>query len=429
MESFFTRFKNVLVLVAILLAQTIGLAIQVRRPVESGAPDNTKVTLIRYWAVSIVTPFERFFHGIGSSVRGGWANYIDLRHTRQQNHDLQEQIARLRLEQAAFAEDAMQGHRLQALLDFQQHYVSTTVAAQVIGTGGSDLSRVVYIDKGAKDGLKPDQAVITPDGIVGKIRDVFPNNTAQVLLINDQTSGAGVLLATTRIRAILRGSTTGRILINNLTPDSRIKPGEQVLSSGGDQVYPRGLPVGTIESIAPDPEHQPYTLIQLRPAANLNQLEEVLVITGTQPTLPVEAQKDLAKGAATAEAQAATAKAAADEQAAEAAARSAAQIVADRLPSLHDPDHPETNAAPPTPGVPAATAPGLIPHPLPTIHVDRYTSGATPPAADLKPGGGENNPTSTAPTPSTTTPQSPAEKTRRPAASPPTTEPQHPPNL
>src|ERR1700761_4233102 len=250
MESFFTRFKNVLILVAVLFAQTIGLAIQVRRPVESGTPDGGKVTLIRYWAVSIVSPFERFFHGIGSTVRGAWGNYIDLRHTRQQNHDLQQEVARLRLEQAALAEEAMQGHRLQSLLSFQQHYVATTVAAQVIGTSGSDLSRVIYIDKGAKDGLKTDQAVITPDGIVGKVRDVFPG-TSQILLINDQTSGAGVLLSTTRVRAILRGNTGGRIVINNLTPDARIKPGEQVLTSGGDQIYPRGLSVGTIESISP----------------------------------------------------------------------------------------------------------------------------------------------------------------------------------
>jgi rod shape-determining protein MreC len=400
MESFFTRFKNVLVLVAILLAQTIGLAVQVRRPVEPGAPDGSSVTLLRYWAVASVTPFERFFHGFGYNIRHGWSNYIDLRHTRQQNHDLQEQIARLRLEQAALSEDAIQGHRLQALLDFQQHYVAATVAAQVIGTSGSDLSRVLYIDKGSKDGLKPDQAVITPDGIIGKLRDVFPH-TSQVLLINDQTSGAGVLLATTRLRAILRGSTTGQILINNLTPDSRIKSGEQVLTSGGDQVYPRGLPVGTIESIKPDPDHQPYTLIQLHPAANLNQLEEVLVITGTQPTLPVEAQHDLAVGAATAETQAAAAKQLADQQAAEAAARSAAQIVADRLPSIHDPDHPETDATPTTPGaIPAK----VVPKPLPTVHPDRYTPGTTPPAADLKPGAERTNPTSiTNPPPSTST--------------------------
>jgi rod shape-determining protein MreC len=426
MESFVTRFKNVLVLVAILLAQTIGLAVQVRRPVEPGAPDGSSVTLIRYWAVATVTPFERFFHGVGYYLRHGWSNYIDLRNTRQQNHDLQEQIARLRLEQAALSEDAIQGHRLQALLDFQQHYVSNTVPAQVIGTSGSDLSRVLYIDKGSKDGLKPDQAVITPDGIIGKLRDVFAH-TSQVLLINDQTSGAGVVFATTRIRAILRGSTTGQIIINNLTPDSRIKPGEQVLTSGGDQVYPRGLPVGTIESIKVDPDHQPYTLIQLRPAANLNQLEEVLVITGTQAALPAEAQHDLAVGATTAQAQQATAKQLADQQAAEAAAKSAAQIVADRLPSLHDPDANDDTSS--TPGAAAATPGRAVPKPLPTVHADRYTPGSTPPAADLKPGAPErDNPASVSvPPPSaiqpSTTPQPASAKPRKPQP-PPDTPPQ-----
>ena len=128
-------------------------------------------------------------------------------------------------------------------------------------------------------------AVITPDGIVGKLRDVFPS-TAQVLEINDQTSGAGVILDSTRIRAILRGTVAGRAQIQNLTADSRIKPGEQVITSGGDKVYPRGLPVGTIESIAPDPDHQPYTAIVVHPAVNLDRVEEVLVITGTQSDLP-----------------------------------------------------------------------------------------------------------------------------------------------
>lgn len=385
MESFFVRYKNVLVLVAVLLVQTIALAIQVRRPVESGAPDAPQVRLIRLWTVSAVTPFERFFHGIGHNVRYGWSNYIDLRHTRQQNADLQKQIAQLRLEQAALAEDAIQGHRLQALLDFREHYISSTVAAQVIGTSGSDLSHVIYIDKGSDNGIKPDMAVITPDGIVGKTRDVFAR-TSQVLLISDQTSGAGVILEATRVSGILHGSSTGRLEITNLTPDDRIKPGEKVITSGGDQLYPRGLPVGTIVSVAADPDHPPYTLIQLNPAANLTRLEEVLVITGTQTALPTQAQKDLSAGAATAKAQAA-AKAAAEQAAAEAAASSASQIVAERLPSLHDPNHPDTNAAPPTaPGAAAGPQGGTVPHPLPTIHPDRYSPGATPPAADLKRG-------------------------------------------
>jgi len=411
MESFFVRFKNILVLVAVLLAQTISLAIQVRRPVESGAPDSHPVTLMRYWVVSTVTPLERLSHGIGLTVRNAWSNYIDLRHTRQQNAELKLEIARLRLEQAAFAEDAMQGHRLQALLAFKEHYVTSTVAAQVIGTSGSDLSHVVYIDKGSDDGLKPDMAVITPDGIVGKLRDVFPH-TSQVLLINDPTSGAGVLLATTRIRAILRGSPAGSLEITNLTPDARIKPGEAVLTSGGDQIYPRGLPVGTIESVAPDPDHTPYTMIRLRPAANLNQLEEVLVITGTESTLPVAAQKDLAAGATTAEE-----KAAADEAAAEAAASSAAQVIQDRLPSLHDPAHPDTDVAPPTAAgaAPAATAPGPVPQPLPALHTDRYTPGATPPAADLTPGAENTTIENVTPPPAATSPSKPAERPKAPA--------------
>ncbi len=289
MESFFVRFKNSLVLTIVLLAQIILLAVQVRDPDGPSQADGRKVLLVRSWVVAVVTPAERISNAIGKGIRGSWTNYIDLRDTRQQNQQLKQEIARLRLEQSEFSEDAAQGLRLQQLLAFREHYVTATVAAQVIGTSGEDQSRVLYIDKGSADGLKPDMAVITPDGIVGKIRDVFPGtspHTAQVLEINDPASGAGVILASTRIRAILRGALGGGIQIGNLTQDSRIKPGEAVLTSGGDQIFPRGLKVGTIESIEPDPDHQPYTRIRIKPAANLTQLEEVLIITGTQSDLP-----------------------------------------------------------------------------------------------------------------------------------------------
>jgi rod shape-determining protein MreC len=364
--DFITRFKNALFLIAVLLAQAIALAMQVRTPADSSEPDGRSVRLIRMWTTSTVTPFERAAHAIGSGTRRGWSDYIDLRHVRQQNKDLQQQLTRMRIEQAAIAEDALEGRRLQVLLAFKERYVGTTVAAQVIGSSGNDLSHVLTIDKGSHDGLRPDMAVITQDGIVGKLRDVFPN-TAQVLEINDQTSGAGVILASTRIRAILRGTVAGRAQIGNLTADSRIKPGEQVLTSGGDQVYPRGLPVGTIESITPDPDHQPYTAIVVRPAVNLDRVEEVLIITGTQSNLPPDAQQDLTA----------------------AEAQHAADLSAERLPGIHDDEPP--NAAGTTPPAAATPATGvppplILPHPLPTVHSDRYTSGSTPPASGLTPG-------------------------------------------
>ena len=326
--EFLTRFKNALFLIAVLLAQAIALAVQVRTPADAGEPDGRNVRLIRKWTTSTVTPFERAASAVGWGVRYGWSDYIDLRHVRRQNRDLQQELTRMRIEQAAIAEDARQGRRLQALLAFKERYVGSTVAAQVIGESGSDTSHVLTIDKGSNSGLRPDMPVITQDGIVGKLRDVFPN-TSEVLEINDLNSGAGVILATTRIRAILRGTLTGRVQIGNLTADSRIKPGEQVLTSGGDQVYPRGLPVGVIESITPDPDRQPYTDIAVHPAVDLDRLEEVLVITGTQPNLTPDAQQDLAA----------------------AEAQHTADLSAERLPSIHDSDSG-------LPGAVAGTPPG-----------------------------------------------------------------------
>jgi rod shape-determining protein MreC len=151
--------------------------------------------------------------------------------------------------------------------------------------------------------------------------------------------------------------------------------GEKVVTSGGDMIFPRGLPVGEIVSIAPDPRHQPYTTIKVRPWSNLARLEEVLVITGTSDTLPPAAQQD----AATAEVLAAN-KAQAEAE----ANKRAADLVAEKLPSLHD-DQPTGGTETPA-ELAQKTASQAVPKPKPAVHADKYSSGETPPAADLQPG-------------------------------------------
>ena len=355
MESIFGRYRNLIVLVAALLVQVIGLAVQVRKPVaslpasaqmairnESGGQDAQSVRLIRLWAADLVTPAERIIHGTTEGAANLWNGYLDLRHTREQNRELQQTVDRLRLEQASLLEDARQGQRLQALNKFQESYIYKTISAQVIGTSGSTQSDVIYLDKGAADGLKPDMAVITGDGIVGKVRDVF-DHSAQVLMINDQTSGAGVVLETTRIRGILRGNAAGQPQVINILNDSRIQPGEHVLTAGGDLIFPRGLPVGVVEKVVPDPDRDSFIDVIVKPAAQLNRLDEVLVITSTEPHLSPEQQQDLA----TSEALKGTEVEAIKQQ------QKASQIMAERLPGLTDPN------APPTPA--AATVPGQTP--------------------------------------------------------------------
>ncbi len=379
MESFFSRYKSALVLAVVLLAQGIGLATQMRRTDYPSRADGHHVRAARASEAIVLTPFETLLRRVGSTVRGTWHNYVDLRHVRQHDRDLQYQIDQLRLREASLAEDARQGQRLQQLLGFKQQYVGKTIAAQVVGTGGGDQSRLLVLDKGASDGIKPDMAVITPDGVVGKIRDVF-EYSAQVLLLNDPSSGAGVVLTTTRSRGILRGTGSGGLQIGNLLPDERIKPGEPVITSGGDRIFPRGLSVGVVTSIKPDPEHQPYAAITVKPAANLDRLEEVLVVTDASDQL---------------------ATAIANGQQTDDAGKKASEVVAGRLPGLHDQPAAGAKAGGIPPGADPAQQPGVaLPKPPPPLHTDRYSPGAIPPATALQPGEHHDQLATPAPRPS-----------------------------
>jgi rod shape-determining protein MreC len=359
MESFVVRYRNLLVLLALLVAQILGLAMQVHRTasgqVGSDPGDGRSVKLIRYWANSLVSPPEKALHSSGSGISGLWNNYVDLRHVRQQNADLQKTVDRLRLEQAALLEDAKQGQRLQALLHFQEKYIYKTVAAQTIGTSGTDQSRVFYIDKGKDDGIERDMAVITPDGIVGKIRDVFPH-TAQVLAINDQSSGAGVILETTRIRGILRGNAAGQPQVEDVIRDQRIKAGEIVLTAGGDEIFPRGMPVGVVENVANDPERDGFVDVIVKPAAHLDQLDEVLVVTSTQPRFPPDQQQDMVASEAL--------------KSSETADQKASDGMAEKLPGLIVPNVP-TEQQP----LKDTSNPNPVSKPPMAIHPDRFTPG------------------------------------------------------
>ncbi len=291
MESFFSKYRNEWVLVGILFAQLIALATQVRVPAvsaknasvnttEETTPDpNTNGTrLIRVWAAASVSPFQKLSAYTTHGIRGMWSNYIDLRGVRHENEALKKQLTDLRLENAHMQQESEQGRRLQTLLDFKQQYVNKTVAAQVIGTSGTELSRVIYIDRGNRDGVQAGMAVITPDGIVGKIARA-DRSTSQVLLISDPQSGAGVLLERLHLNGILKGSNGRYPEVQNVMSDEKIQVGDRVITTGGDRVFPRGLPVGTVESFSPDRDRDPFLNIRVKPAADLGKLEEVLVIT------------------------------------------------------------------------------------------------------------------------------------------------------
>ncbi len=295
MENVVNRHRNLILLVAILFLQVIGLAVQVKAPTDHGS-----TRLIRLWAVRIITPVEKAAISSSRWASGVWHNYLYLRGVRRENRELREEIQRLRLEQVRLAEDASQARRLQALLGFKEQYISQTLPAQVISTTGSEFSRGVYIDKGSKDGVRQDMPVITADGVVGKVIRVYPTS-ALVLMINDSTSGAGVILEKSRLQGIVKGTPGGETMVQNIMSDEKVEPGERVLTSGGDRVFPKGMPVGVVTDVAPG--NDLFLRIRIKPAARLDRLEEVLVITKVEerspsveePSAPVRAVDILAQ--------------------------------------------------------------------------------------------------------------------------------------
>jgi rod shape-determining protein MreC len=303
----------------------LGLATQVKR---NGGNDAEHTRLIRIWMVGAITPFERGVVWVENSTGNLWHNYFYLRGVRAENRQLKAQIEQMRLEQVRLSEDAAQARRLQTLLAFKEQFISRTVAAQVIGASGSDLSRVVYIDKGENAGIQRDMAVITADGIVGKVLVVYPS-VAQVLVINDQSSGVGAMLEKTRLQGVLRGTAGGEVVLERVMSDEQVPVGETVLTSGGDQIFPKGLPVGTVVKVGSGKDL--FLNIKVKPAADLSKLEEVLVLVEKQ-----ERQ-------ATAE---------------ESPRVRAADILAQRLPSVPDKpaDTPATSAGS-KPATPGNTAP------------------------------------------------------------------------
>jgi rod shape-determining protein MreC len=235
-------------------------------------------------------------------------------------------------------------------------------------------------------------AVITADGIVGKVRDVFLH-TAQVLAVNDPTSGAGVILESTRIRGILKGDVAGRLEVVGIMADQRIQPGEKVLTAGGDLIFPRGLPVGEVEKVVRDPDSDSFIDILIKPAAHLERLDEVLVITSTEPRFSPEEQQDIA-ASQTQEAEVPTAIK--DQM-------KASEIMAEKLPSLVDPNlppdqqplndssNPNPVSRPPQPLHPDEFSPGSAATPEPETGTEsrpgpQSPKPAVPPAADGRDG-------------------------------------------
>ncbi len=267
-----SRHKSVVLLAGVIILQVVLLAVQIKR--------DSQGRLLRVWTVGAVSPFQRAgAKGIGN-IRDTWSHYFALQNTSRDNEQLRRQNDELKMQVNQLQSKAAEADRLSALLNFRQGQRSVPMlAARVIGTSADTASQTVYLDRGERDGIRRNMGVITPDGVVGKVIESY-RDTAQVLLLTDKDSGVGAMLADSRIQSPVGGTGEPLLSMKYIPTDDTVNMGEHVVTSGMDRIFPRDLPVGVVTEIKTG---RPFQHVRVRPAANLQRLEEVIVLLTLHP--------------------------------------------------------------------------------------------------------------------------------------------------
>src|SRR5215471_134482 len=274
MESLLNRYRNITVLLLVILAQLVLLAVS--------AKNDQDVRMIRVWMVTAVTPVARIVEGVRGGGSGFLRNYVLLHDTNAENKKLRAEVDRLRLENTFLKNELNTADRAKALQVFQAHTPSKTLAASIFGIGAGSNSKVLLVDRGTLNGVQRGMAVVTPDGIVGKVIAAYPT-ASHVQLVTDAEFAAGVTTKN-NARGTLKGQGTPQCRIEYVPFEDKVEVGDWVYTSGDDRIFPRGFVVGQVKSVRPA---QPFKEVLVEPTGLQRGLEDVLIIVeGVHQEIP-----------------------------------------------------------------------------------------------------------------------------------------------
>jgi rod shape-determining protein MreC len=268
-------------LVAVIVGHIILISAQVNA--KSGVPVLEQVTF------GLFAEVQRGASAFIGGVRHTWTSYVTLRGVNAENETLKRQLAEVQVqlqEQRALAD---RSRSLERLLELRDRLTLQTTAAEIIAASATPDFRTVTIDKGSLHGLKADMGVMSPAGVVGRV--VTPTARAsKVQLLIDRNAAAGVLIERSRAQGVALGSGDDRLRLEYVAETGDVVVGDVVVTSGIDNIYPKGLVIGRVESVD---KNGAYRQIIVRPAVDFSSLEEVLVIL--TPTAAKEVAQEKAR--------------------------------------------------------------------------------------------------------------------------------------
>lgn len=270
MTRLLLRYRRTLVLPTVLLLAFVLMTLQAR----SGS---AVATLTRHILLASVSPFLRLATKSVAATAALWHEYVDLRRVRYENQLLKEEIRQLGGLVDELHESSLENARLSQLLQMRNRAGRDAVVAKVIGKDATNWFRTILIDKGADRGIQRHMAVVTPEGLVGRVVDVAAA-TARVQLITDPESAVGVLTQRSRIVGVAAGSQGGTIQIKYLPLMADVAVGDRITTSGMGGVFPKGIPVGRVVRSSRPPNGALFQSTDVQPDADLSRLEEVMIL-------------------------------------------------------------------------------------------------------------------------------------------------------
>ena len=265
-------------LLATLVAQVILISAQVQT--TSGTRVLQAVTFGVFSQVQLGTAW------VFGGVRSVWDGYVGLRGAHEENLQLRQALSQAEvrmLEQRALALRAVQ---LERILDLRGRTPLRTVAATIIAGDATGIFRTFTIDKGSSSGLLKDMAVISPEGVVGRIVEPPSLYAAKVQLLIDKEAGAGAIVERTGVGGVVVGQDRDGEppldlqFVSNL---SDAKVGDRLVTSGLDSIFPRGIAIGRLVKV--EKGTGLYKRIAVAPAVDFAEVGVVLVVLDPPQTI------------------------------------------------------------------------------------------------------------------------------------------------
>ena len=266
------RQRSGYLFLGVMLGHILLISAQVNS--RSGVPVLEAVTF------GVFAEVERVISSGFSSVRRVWSGYAGLRNLKSQNDALTRDLeaAQIALQQQRALADRTRS--LERLLDLRDRSKLNTLAAEIIAAGATPDFRTLTIDKGSREGVRADMAVIAPAGVVGRV--VMPSaRAAKVQLLVDRNAAAGALVERSRAQGVVTGGGDDRLRMDYVSEVADVIVGDLVVTSGIDGIYPKGYVIGQVESV--EKSGTAYKTITVKPAVDFTSLEEVLVVLTPTP--------------------------------------------------------------------------------------------------------------------------------------------------